>query len=168
MISRVDGYTRACLELPFVAPELDIYEILLHLGLSAHWVGHISSEQAGLVPVTSRQSLAGYGCRCSPCRHVQEEEEVRLREEEDARKLEEAERRKSERKERRAEMKRQGLILTGKAKKEAERLAAFREQLLAQADSGPSTGQHFLCHASHVGRCRRGKLMSCTFCASAR
>lgn len=63
---------------------------------------------------------------------AQEEEAERLREEEERRKAEEAERKKAEKKERRAEMKRQGLLLTGKAKKEAERLAAMREQFLKQ------------------------------------
>ena len=37
---------------------------------------------------------------------------------------------------RRAEMKKQGLLLTGKAKKEADRLAAVRETLLKNAGSG--------------------------------
>lgn len=75
----------------------------------------------------------------------QEEEAARRQEEEEARKLEEAERRKQERKDRRAEMKRQGLILTGKAKKEAERLAAFREQLLASQQNGPNGGEDLAC-----------------------
>ncbi len=64
---------------------------------------------------------------------MQEEEAARLAEEEDARKKEEAERRKVEKAARRAELKKAGLLLTGKAKKEAERLAAMREQLLKSA-----------------------------------
>lgn len=74
---------------------------------------------------------------------AQEEEGERLREEEERRKAEEAERKKAEKKERRAEMKRQGLLLTGKAKKEAERLAAMREQFLKQtgAELGDGPGK---------------------------
>ncbi|KAK9798489.1 hypothetical protein WJX73_000508 [Symbiochloris irregularis] len=79
-----------------------------------------------------RRRLAEEAARAEEEERIRrEEEEARRLEEEEKRKVEEAERRKVERKERRAEMKRQGLILTGKAKKEAERLAAFREQLLA-------------------------------------
>jgi 5'-3' exonuclease len=65
---------------------------------------------------------------------LQEEETARLAAEEEARKKEEAERRKAEKLARRTEMKRQGLLLTGKAKREAERLAAIREQLLKSAE----------------------------------
>lgn len=64
---------------------------------------------------------------------VQEEEEERQREEEERQKKEGLERRKAERLERRAQLKREGKLLTGKAKKEAERLAAVREQFLKQA-----------------------------------
>ena len=64
---------------------------------------------------------------------VQEEEEERQREEEERQKKEGSERRKAERLERRAQLKREGKLLTGKAKKEAERLAAVREQFLKQA-----------------------------------
>eukprot|EP00884_Botryococcus_braunii_P012838 jgi/Botrbrau1/21555/Bobra.174_2s0055.2 len=71
----------------------------------------------------------------------QEEEAERLREEEEQRKAEETERKKAEKRERRAEMKRQGLILTGKAKKEAERLAAMREQFLRQTGTELVDGQ---------------------------
>lgn len=64
---------------------------------------------------------------------MQEEEEERQREEEERLKKEGSERRKAERLERRAQLKREGKLLTGKAKKEAERLAAVREQFLKQA-----------------------------------
>ncbi len=80
-----------------------------------------------------------------PCRQgltsgsgVQEEEAARIAEEEEARMAVEKEQRKADRAARRAEAKRQGLLLTGKAKKEAERLAAIREQLLR--DSGVDVG----------------------------
>ncbi len=66
---------------------------------------------------------------------MQEEEADRIREEEERRKAEEAERKKAEKREKKAELKRQGLILTGKAKKEAERLAAMREQILKNASA---------------------------------
>ena len=76
-----------------------------------------------------------------PCRQglssdpgVQEEEAARIAAEEEAWLAVEKEQRKADRAARRAEAKRQGLLLTGKAKKEAERLAAIREQLLR--DSG--------------------------------
>ena len=69
---------------------------------------------------------------------VQEEEAARIAEEEEARLAVEKEQRKADRAARRAEAKRQGLLLTGKAKKEAERLAAIREQLLR--DSGVDVG----------------------------
>ena len=69
---------------------------------------------------------------------MQEEEAARIAEEEEARLAEEKEQRKAERAARRAEAKRQGLLLTGKAKKEAERLAALREQLLR--NSGVDVG----------------------------
>ena len=64
---------------------------------------------------------------------VQEEEEERQREEQERQKKEDSERRKAERLERRAQLKREGKLLTGKAKKEAERLAAVREQFLKQS-----------------------------------
>lgn len=64
---------------------------------------------------------------------VQEEEEEQQREEEERHKKEGSEKRKAERLERRAQLKREGKLLTGKAKKEAERLAAVREQFLKQA-----------------------------------
>ena len=75
----------------------------------------------------------------------QEEEAARLAAEEEARKAEEAERRKADRLARRAEAKRQGLILTGKAKREAERLAAMREQILKNAavDGAAANGAHY-------------------------
>ena len=67
------------------------------------------------------------------CHRVQEEEEERQREEDERQKKEDTERRKAERLERRAQLKREGKLLTGKAKKEAERLAAVREQFLKQS-----------------------------------
>lgn len=90
-------------------------------------------------------------CCCFPGFHLyrpspmagmlQEEEAERKAAEEEARKQAEAERRKVERAERRAQLKKEGKLLTGKAKKEAERLAAVREQFLKQAGlDGGSTG----------------------------
>ena len=71
--------------------------------------------------------------RCDIRAWVQEEEAARKAEEEEGQLAAEREQRKADRAARRAEAKRQGLLLTGKAKKEAERLAALREQLLAKA-----------------------------------
>ena len=72
---------------------------------------------------------------------LQEEEAERRAAEEEARRQAEAERRKVERAERRAQLKKEGKLLTGKAKKEAERLAAVREQFLKQAGlDGGATG----------------------------
>ena len=51
-------------------------------------------------------------------------------EEEAARKEEDRKRRKEEKTKQRAELKRQGLLKTGREKQEAERLAAMREQFL--------------------------------------
>lgn len=53
-----------------------------------------------------------------------------MAEEEAKRKEEEKQRRKEEKAKNRAELKRQGLLLTGKEKQEAERLAQMREQFL--------------------------------------
>ena len=72
---------------------------------------------------------------------VQEEEEARRQEEEKRKKKEDTERRKAERLERRAQLKREGKLLTGKAKKEAERLAAVREQFLKQAGVDAPPGE---------------------------
>lgn len=69
---------------------------------------------------------------------LREEEEERRREEEEARKKEEAERRKAEKAARRDQLKREGKLLTGKAKAEAERMARAREQLLRQAGVDPT------------------------------
>lgn len=69
---------------------------------------------------------------------MQEEETARAAEEAEKTKAEEAEKRRQERLERRADMKKKGLLLTGKQKAEAQRLAAVREQLLAQAGLDPS------------------------------
>ena len=82
---------------------------------------------------------------------LQEEEEERRREEEDRQKQEDTERRKAERLERRAQLKREGKLLTGKAKKEAERLAAVREQFLKQAGIEDPTGKPsaVLCCCDH-------------------
>ncbi|KAK9832093.1 hypothetical protein WJX81_005641 [Elliptochloris bilobata] len=66
-----------------------------------------------------------------------EEEEARRAEEEARCAEEEAARRKEAKRERRAELKRQGLLLTGKAKQEAQRLAAMREQILKNAALAP-------------------------------
>ena len=72
---------------------------------------------------------------------TQEEEEERQREENERLKKENEERRKAERLERRAQLKREGKLLTGKAKKEAERLAAVREQFLKQAGVDAPAGK---------------------------
>ena len=76
---------------------------------------------------------------------MQEEGAARKAAEEEERLAAEREQRKAERAARRAEAKRQGLLLTGKAKKEAERLAMLREQLLRNsgvdvAGASPSRG----------------------------
>lgn len=72
---------------------------------------------------------------------LQQEEEERRQEEEERKKKEDTERRKVERLERRAQLKREGKLLTGKAKKEAERLAAVREQILKQAGLDAPNGE---------------------------
>lgn len=74
------------------------------------------------------------------CHCAQEAEEDRQREEDERQKKEDTERRKAERLERRAQLKREGKLLTGKAKKEAERLAAVREQFLKQSGMEPPAG----------------------------
>eukprot|EP00201_Polytomella_parva_P022057 CAMPEP_0175050096 /NCGR_PEP_ID=MMETSP0052_2-20121109/7081_1 /TAXON_ID=51329 ORGANISM="Polytomella parva, Strain SAG 63-3" /NCGR_SAMPLE_ID=MMETSP0052_2 /ASSEMBLY_ACC=CAM_ASM_000194 /LENGTH=1000 /DNA_ID=CAMNT_0016314285 /DNA_START=35 /DNA_END=3037 /DNA_ORIENTATION=+ len=69
------------------------------------------------------------------------EEELRRKEEEEMRRLEEEEKRKAEerarkledRKNRREQLRREGKLLTGKAKEEAEKRAAIAQQLLAKA-----------------------------------
>ena len=63
-----------------------------------------------------------------------------MRQEEEERKAAEAEARKQRQRERRADLKKQGLLLTGKAKREAERLAAMREQLLRNAGLDADAG----------------------------
>ena len=83
---------------------------------------------------------------------AQEAEEARHLEEEAQRAEEEAARRKEAKRERRAELKRQGLLLTGKAKQEAQRLAAMREQILknaALAPDAPVPGAGAMC-CGHV------------------
>jgi len=65
----------------------------------------------------------------------EEEEAARIAEEE--RKKEEAARRKADKEARREQLKKEGKLLTGKAKAEAERLAKAREQLLKQAGLDP-------------------------------
>ena len=69
---------------------------------------------------------------------IREEEEERRRIEEEERKKVDAERRKAEKAARREQLKREGKLLTGKAKAEAERLARAREQLLKQAGIDPA------------------------------
>jgi translation initiation factor 5B len=69
---------------------------------------------------------------------LKEEEEERLRLEEEERKKEEAERRKAEKAAKREQLRREGKLLTGKAKAEAERLARMREQFLRQAGIDPA------------------------------
>jgi hypothetical protein len=81
--------------------------------------------------------------QCEALRCVQEDEAARKAAEEEERLAAEREQRKAERAARRADAKRQGLLLTGKAKKEAERLTMLREQLLrnsgvALAGASPS------------------------------
>ena len=64
-----------------------------------------------------------------------QEEEQRLAEEKAAaEKLARDQERREARAAARAQAKKEGRLLTGKAKKEAERMAAFRAQLLAKAD----------------------------------
>ena len=65
-----------------------------------------------------------------PLNCPQEEEAALKAEDEAKRKEEERKRKKEEKAKERAELKRKGLLLTGKEKAEAERLAAIREQLL--------------------------------------
>ena len=69
---------------------------------------------------------------------LQEEAAALAAEEAEKMKAEEAEKRRQERLERRADLKKKGLLLTGKQKAEAQRLAVVREQLLAQAGLDPS------------------------------
>ncbi|KAL3150312.1 hypothetical protein ABBQ32_000160 [Trebouxia sp. C0010 RCD-2024] len=83
--------------------------------------------------VEARQRTEAEAARLAEEQRIREEEEERQREEEERLKKEGSERRKAERLERRAQLKREGKLLTGKAKKEAERLAAVREQFLKQA-----------------------------------
>ena len=99
-------------------------------------------------------AVIGMGLKSRP--GVQEEEAARRAEEEEARLAAEKEQRKAERAVRRAEAKRQGLLLTGKAKKEAERLAALREQLLRNSGvdvGGVSPGEGYL----------RGQALACSW-----
>ncbi len=65
---------------------------------------------------------------------VQEEEQRVAEEKAAAEKLQRDEERREARAAARAQAKKEGRLLTGKAKKEAERMAAFRAQLLANAD----------------------------------
>lgn len=89
---------------------------------------------------------------------MQEEEAARKAEEEEGQLAAEREQRKADRAARRAEAKRQGLLLTGKAKKEAERLAALREQLLAKAGveiaSAPSGEVNLRARTFDIKPCR--------------
>lgn len=77
-------------------------------------------------------------------------------EEEERKKKEDTERRKAERLERRAQLKREGKLLTGKAKKEAERLAAVREQFLKQAGMEAPPGEYCL----QLVSCLRSNVMT--------
>ena len=84
---------------------------------------------------------------------LQEEESARKAAEEEARLAVEREQRKADRAARRAEAKRQGLLLTGKAKRDAERLAVQREQLLRNAGvdiSGASPSAALVCMAAYA------------------
>lgn len=83
------------------------------------------------------RSLLWAAAPADACGREQEAEEARRLEEEAKRAEEEAARRKEAKRERRAELKRQGLLLTGKAKQEAQRLAAMREQILKNAALAP-------------------------------
>lgn len=83
--------------------------------------------------VEARQKAEAEAVRLAEELRIREEEEERQREEDERQKKEDTERRKAERLERRAQLKREGKLLTGKAKKEAERLAAVREQFLKQS-----------------------------------
>ncbi|KAL0036218.1 hypothetical protein WJX79_008552 [Trebouxia sp. C0005] len=83
--------------------------------------------------VEARQKAEAEAARLAEEQRIREEEEERQREEDERQKKEDTERRKAERLERRAQLKREGKLLTGKAKKEAERLAAVREQFLKQS-----------------------------------
>jgi hypothetical protein len=66
-------------------------------------------------------------------RRAAEEAELAREEEEERRKAEERERKRAAAKAKKEQLKKEGKLLTGKAKAEAERLAALRAQLLAQA-----------------------------------
>ena len=103
-----------------------------HKGCTCESAGQLPAARAN-VPVPSQLAYVHVILMPTTSENVQEEEAARLAEEEEARRAEDAERRKAERLARRAEAKRQGLILTGKAKREAERLAAMREQILKNA-----------------------------------
>ena len=72
---------------------------------------------------------------------LREEEEERLAEEAAAKKAADAERRKADKLARREQLKKEGKLLTGKAKAEAERLVRVREQLLRQAGMDPDASK---------------------------
>ena len=96
---------------------------------------------------------------------LQEEESARKAAEEEARLAVEREQRKADRAARRAEAKRQGLLLTGKAKRDAERLAVQREQLLRNAGvdiSGASPSAALHCIAAFGNAA--GALMGSSIC----
>ena len=83
---------------------------------------------------------------------VWQEEEARIAEEEAAAKAEtQAEERREARAAARALAKKEGRLLTGKAKKEADRLAAMRTQLLARADADflPGSNMRTTFHILH-------------------
>lgn len=83
---------------------------------------------------------------------VRQEEEARIAEEEAAAKAEtQAEERREARAAARALAKKEGRLLTGKAKKEADRLAAMRTQLLARSDTDFLPGTHLrITFAFHI------------------
>ena len=95
----------------------------------------------------------------------QEEESARKAAEEEARLAAGMEQRKADRAARRAEARRQGLLLTGKAKRDAERLAVQREQLLRNSGvdiSGASPSAALDCMTSF--RSAAGALMGSSVC----
>lgn len=65
----------------------------------------------------------------------------------------------------RAEAKRQGLLLTGKAKKEADRLAAVREAMLKNAGAAPVGVMVYVCPARLPRGTTRAAGRSCLIAA---
>ncbi|KFM24316.1 Eukaryotic translation initiation factor 5B [Auxenochlorella protothecoides] len=81
----------------------------------------------------AQRRAAEEAARLAEEQRLREEEEERAAEEAERQKAEAAERRKAEKLARREQLKKEGKLLTGKAKAEAERLARVREQFLKQA-----------------------------------